>query len=52
MDKPFESDGCSVVADYDQRECCVRHDWLYYQGGSSKDRREADRVLSENSAAS
>ncbi len=43
MDKKFESDGCSVVPDYDQQECCVRHDWLYYQGGGFRDRLEADR---------
>ncbi len=43
MDKPFHSDGCSVVPDYDQQECCVRHDWLYWQGGGIKDRWRADR---------
>ncbi len=42
MDKAFESDGCSVVAEFDQRECCVRHDWLYWQGGSLAERRRAD----------
>ncbi len=42
MDKPFRSDGCSVVADYDQQECCVRHDWLYWQGGPFSERRKAD----------
>jgi hypothetical protein len=43
MHYPFKSDGCSVVSDYDQQECCVRHDWLYWQGGSIQDRARADR---------
>ncbi|MDX1481897.1 MAG: DUF4845 domain-containing protein, partial [Woeseiaceae bacterium] len=38
-----ESGGFLVVADYDQQECCVRHDWLYYQGGGFRDRAAADR---------
>ena len=45
MDEPFETDGCSVVEDYDQQECCVRHDWLYWQGGSIRDRWRADRAF-------
>ena len=45
MDYPFKSDGCSVVKDYDQQECCVRHDWLYWQGGSIKDRAKADEAF-------
>ena len=47
MDRPFESDGCSVVAEFDQRECCVRHDWLYWQGGTRAQRRDADRQFKE-----
>lgn len=43
MEHPFQSDGCSVVPDWDQQECCVRHDWLYWQGGSFQDRARADR---------
>lgn len=42
MDKPFESDGCTVVADFDQNECCLRHDWLYWQGGTPEQRKQAD----------
>ena len=45
MDRAFHSDGCSVVAEYDQRECCVQHDWLYWQGGRREQRREADQQL-------
>ncbi len=43
MEKEFSSDGCSVVRDYDQAECCVRHDWAYWQGGGFRDRIRADR---------
>ncbi len=42
MDKPFQSDGCSLVAEFDQSECCVRHDWAYWQGGPTEKRRQAD----------
>ena len=34
MDKPFRTDGCSVVADLDMRACCIVHDWAYWQGGA------------------
>ena len=47
MDYPFHSDGCSVVPDYDQTECCVRHDWLYWKGGGFKDRLVADEEFFE-----
>ena len=43
MDKEFTTDNCSVVPDYDQSECCVRHDWAYWKGGTIQERREADR---------
>ncbi len=43
MDHDFTSDGCSVVPERDHKECCVRHDWLYWQGGTWRDRRRADR---------
>lgn len=47
MEFPFESDGCSIVPDYDQTECCVRHDWLYWRGGGFQERRKADREFFE-----
>ena len=47
MERPFRSDGCGVVPDYDQQECCVRHDWLYWRGGSFRDRARADREFYE-----
>ena len=43
MDKPFRTDGCSVVADLDMRACCIVHDWAYWQGGTWRDRAKADR---------
>ena len=42
MDKEFTTDNCSVVPDYDQSECCVKHDWAYWKGGSFQERWEAD----------
>ncbi len=47
MDYSFHSDGCSVVSDYDQTECCVRHDWLYWKGGGLRDRLVADEEFFE-----
>ena len=45
MKKPFTSDHCSVVPDFDHAACCVTHDWLYWQGGSRLDRKNADRAF-------
>ena len=42
MDKPFSTDGCTLVADLDQRVCCIWHDWAYWKGGSKEERRKAD----------
>ncbi|MCH7583928.1 MAG: hypothetical protein IH941_02070 [Acidobacteria bacterium] len=42
IDKPFTSDHCTAVTEYDHAACCVRHDWLYWQGGSRRDRKQAD----------
>ena len=43
MDKPFRTDGCSVVDDFDMRACCIVHDWVYWQGGPWRDRAKVDR---------
>ena len=43
--KAFTSDHCSVVPDYDHAACCVRHDWLYWQGGDRRARKMADRAF-------
>lgn len=45
---PFESDGCSMVPDSepfynnDWLKCCTRHDFKYWQGGSSEEKEKAD----------
>jgi len=47
----FTTDGCSVVADgtYEAKRlwksCCVTHDYAYWQGGTSEQRRTADAEL-------
>ena len=43
MDRQFRTDFCSVVADLDMKVCCLVHDWAYWQGGTWRDRAEADR---------
>ena len=45
IDKPFISDHCSAVAEYDHAECCVIHDWAYWRGGSRRDRKRADKAF-------
>lgn len=51
--RDFTSDGCSLFVDGNMRdrklwcECCFAHDVAYWQGGSEKDRRTADRALRE-----
>jgi hypothetical protein len=41
----FKSDGCSMFPDGCYRECCVEHDKAYYAGGTSRERRAADKAL-------
>jgi len=43
--KPFTSDGCSCWPDGDWLACCVKHDLLYWQGGSRVERKAADLAL-------
>lgn len=33
IDYAFKSDGCSIVADLDQKWICILHDWTFYLGG-------------------
>jgi len=47
IDKPFTSDHCTFVREFDQATCCVEHDWRYWQGGTRKQRAEADRLFRE-----
>lgn len=42
---PFKSDGCSCWPDGDWLECCVKHDILYWQGGTREERKAADLAL-------
>lgn len=41
----FKSDGCSCWPDGSWVECCVRHDLVYWMGGTSEERKAADREL-------
>jgi len=49
--KPFTSDGCSDFPDGTPKHktlwlgCCTEHDKAYWQGGTYKERRQADREL-------
>ena len=42
---PFRFDGCSWWPDGSSRECCQRHDYAYWCGGSRERRKEADAEL-------
>jgi hypothetical protein len=48
---PFRFDGCSWSPDqlgsWQWRDCCQRHDYAYWCGGSEADRERADRVFGE-----
>jgi hypothetical protein len=43
----FTTDGCSAWVDDGWVDCCVEHDILYWCGGTSTQRREADQQLRE-----
>jgi len=49
---PFTTDGCShfpdrsLVDKSDWCECCIRHDFAYWRGGSTEARLRADKELS------
>ncbi len=48
---PFTSDGCSAFPDGTRQQnalwlqCCIEHDFAYWQGGTRAQRAEADRAL-------
>ena len=44
---PFQSDGCSGWLDGNWLECCVKHDLLYWLGGTGEERKAADLALRE-----
>lgn len=41
----FKSDGCSCWPDGDWFECCVKHDLVYWMGGTRYERKQADLDL-------
>lgn len=43
--RPFKTDGCTLAPDIDFICCCVEHDFIYWQGGTIEERREADMVF-------
>jgi hypothetical protein len=43
----FSTDGCSLWPDSVWVECCVSHDTVYWIGGTSEERIQADRELSQ-----
>ena len=43
----FVSDGCSCWPDSNWVECCVRHDLVYWKGGTREERLAADLILKE-----
>lgn len=51
--KPFTTDGCSMFPDGNMQnnvkwmECCVRHDYAYWKGGTENDRKKADSELKQ-----
>ena len=51
--KPFTTDGCSLSPDGDiannvkWMDCCVRHDYAYWKGGTREQRRIADLQLKQ-----
>ena len=45
--RTFTSDGCSLWFDGDWVECCVLHDLAYWRGGTSEERKKADRKLEQ-----
>jgi hypothetical protein len=51
--KPFTSDGCSSFPDGTLKEqqlwlnCCMAHDFAYWQGGNYQQRLDADKALKE-----
>ena len=47
MVKPFATDHCTLVKDYDQNKCCVKRDWAYWKRGTFQERWEADSQFLE-----
>ena len=51
--QPFQSDGCSAFPDGTMAQqklwlkCCQQHDLAYWQGGTEKQRQQADKALQQ-----
>ncbi|MGE4069577.1 MAG: hypothetical protein AB7E72_00200 [Lysobacterales bacterium] len=45
--RPFRTDGCTLVPDFNFSTCCEAHDRAYWQGGSCAERRQADQDLAQ-----
>jgi hypothetical protein len=51
--KPFTSDGCSIFPDGTLEHknlwlaCCTAHDYAYWQGGTAKQKQDADNALKQ-----
>lgn len=43
----FKSDGCSCWPDYEWLDCCVKHDAIYWMGGTREERKIADINLQQ-----
>jgi hypothetical protein len=45
--RDFSTDGCTLFPDGEWRICCVKHDLLYWRGGSRAEKTAADHGLKE-----
>ena len=45
--RPFVSDGCTLVPDFNFREAGEKHDHAYWYGGTKEERKRADKVFRE-----
>lgn len=51
--KPFYTDGCSVFPDGTWqdgdlwRDCCLKHDYDYWKGGTEEERESSDKALKQ-----
>jgi len=41
----FTTDGCTLFIDSSWKQCCIRHDKVYWNGGTRNMRLDADREL-------
>jgi hypothetical protein len=43
----FTTDGCTLSPDGNWFDCCLEHDFAYWKGGTSEERKAADKKLRE-----